>query len=197
MSAALKVGLTGGIGSGKSIVARIFKVLGIPCYDSDFHARNITETSPEVRNKIIETFGTNAYLPSGKYNRKEMSERVFNDSSILKELNSIVHPALESDYLKWYSQFESLPFVLKEAALLYEAGSYKQLDRMIVVTAPETLRVRRTLQRDPSRSQSQVENIIKNQWKEEDKVKLADFVIVNDDTELIMPQILNIYEQLI
>ena len=192
-----KVGLTGGIGSGKSIVAKIFKILGIPCYDSDFQARTITESSIEVRNKIISRFGSNAYLPSGKYNRKEMAERVFNDSSILKELNAIVHPALESDYLTWYSMHSSLPFVLKEAALLCETGSFKQLDKMIVVSAPEALRIQRTLLRDPSRSQNQIENIVKNQWPEENKVKLADFVINNDGIELIIPQVLYIYKQLI
>ena len=197
MSSALKVGLTGGIGSGKSIVAKIFKVLGIPCYDSDLHARTITETSFEVREKIISRFGTNSYLPSGEYNRKEMAERVFNDSAILKELNAIVHPALESDFNSWYTKYANLPFVLKEAALLYETGSFKQLDKMIVVSAPEGLRMQRTLLRDPNRSQTQIENIIRNQWREDDKVQLADFLIINDDTELIIPQIINIYKQLI
>jgi len=192
MSKALKVGLTGGIGSGKSLVARIFGILGVPCYDSDFKAKWLVENSPDVRQRILQTFGDISYLPSGEYNRQAIAEIVFKDKNALEKLNSIVHPALQADFNHWYNNNSALPFVLKEAALLFETGSYRQLDRIIVVTSPLELRIKHILTRDPHRTKEQIENIIKNQWQEEDKIKLANFTLHNNEKQLLISQVIDL-----
>lgn len=197
MDKTLKVGLTGGIGSGKSLVAKIFKELGIPCYDSDIQARWVTENSPEVKDSIQATFGNSAYLTTGEYNRKLMAEMIFKNPASLEKLNSIVHPALEIDFNLWCQHNSQHAYILKEAALLFETGINKKLDKMIVVSAPINVRIQRIISRDPQRSKEQIEDIIKNQWPEEEKLKLADFIVNNDDKHLIIPQVLEIHKYLI
>jgi dephospho-CoA kinase len=190
----LKVGLTGGIGSGKTIVSRIFKALGVPIYDADSRAKFLTNNDPDLREGIITLLGENAYDQQG-LNNTWIASQVFNNENKLDLLNKLIHPAVALDFQKWLNNSEA-DYVVKEAALLYEAGSYQDLDKIIVVSAPEELRMKRVLERDPHRDRDQVEDIIKRQWPEAEKVKRADFVIVNDEQNLVVPQVLKLHKKL-
>ena len=193
MGAPLQIGVTGGIGSGKSLVCKIFLCLGVPVYDADSHAKNLMTTDGILISNIKKEFGTLSYNTDGSLNRKYLSETVFNDPKKLETLNSLVHPRVAHDYAKWVREHSHLPYVVKEAALLYEAGSYQQLDKIIVVTAPDELRIERVVNRDPQRSREQIKAIIGQQMPQEEKVKRADFVVVNDETTLLIPQVLGLH----
>ncbi len=195
MSKPLKVGITGGIGAGKSIVSQIFEVLGIPVYDADSRAKWLMNNDSDIRKAIIHLFGNESYT-EGALNRAFIARKTFHNKEKLDELNAIVHPAVGDDYIHWEKAQKS-PYSLKEAALLYEAGSYKQLDLVIVVSAPEALRIKRVLKRDPQRTSEDIKAIISKQWPQEKKDSLADFVIFNDDVRLVIPQVLSIHEKII
>ena len=189
----LKIGITGGIGSGKTIVCRIFKTLNIPVYDADSQARYILNNNSELRNQILKLFGANAYTDSG-LNNTWIAKHVFNDEQKLNKLNSLVHPLVGGDFEIWNNRNIDRPYVIKEAALLYESGSYRGLDKIVVVTAPETLRVERILSRDKHRTEDQVRAIMKRQWSEKDKIAKADYLISNNDQQLVIPQVLELHE---
>jgi dephospho-CoA kinase len=189
----LQIGVTGGIGSGKSLVCRIFLCLNVPVYDADSHAKNLMTTDGILSSNIRKEFGDLSYNTDGSLNRKYLSATVFNDAKKLETLNSLVHPRVAYDYEKWVNEHHHHPYVVKEAALLYEAGSYKQLDRIIVVTAPDELRIERVAKRDPQRSKEQITAIIGKQMPQEEKMKRADFVVVNDETTLLIPQVLGLH----
>jgi dephospho-CoA kinase len=191
----LQIGITGGIGSGKSLICKIFASLGVPIYDADSRAKSIMTTDGILVEQIKKEFGSLAYTNDGKLNREYISEVVFNDATKLKKLNELVHPRVGIDSEKWIEENASYPYLLREAALLFESGSFKKLDKVIVVTAPEVLRVKRVLQRDKQRTEQEVIAIIRNQMSEEEKVKRADYVIHNDETELVVPQVLKLHEQ--
>lgn len=191
-----QIGITGGIGSGKTVVARIFTALGIPVYNADDRAKALQEEDTDLKASIREAFGDKAYLADGRLNRSYLAEVVFRDPEKLKRINELVHPAVADDYRQWVQQHAGAPYVLKEAALLYETGSYQALDRVIVVTAPESLRIDRVLQRDKHRTREAVEAIIAKQLPEQEKIDRADFVIVNDEKQLLIPQVLDIHEVL-
>jgi dephospho-CoA kinase len=193
----LQIGITGGIGSGKSLICKIFSCLGIPIYDADSRAKSIMTTDGILVGQIKKEFGSLAYSKDGKLNREYLSTAVFNDAAKLKRLNELVHPRVGADSEKWVEENATHPYLLREAALLFESGSFKKLDKVIVVTAPEALRVKRVLQRDKQRTEQEVIAIIRNQMTEEEKVKRADFVIHNDETELVVPQVLKWHEQFI
>jgi len=146
---------------------------------------------------IKKEFGILSYDAKGVLNRQHLANSVFNQPDKLKRLNELVHPRVALDYENWVSSQADVKYVLKEAALLFESGSYQSLDKIIVVTAPETLRVKRVLLRDPHRSMQQTKEIISNQMAEEEKTKRADYVIVNDETTLLIPQVLNLHLQFI
>ena len=190
----LQIGITGGIGSGKSLVCRIFLCLGVPVYDADSHAKNLMTTDGILVSNIKKEFGELSYNPDGSLNRKYLSTTVFNDSKRLETLNSLVHPRVARDYASWVLEQGHHTYVLKEAALLYEAGSYKQLDKVVVVMAPDELRVERVLKRDPQRSREQIRAIIGQQMSQEEKMKRADFVVDNGETTLLIPQVLELHE---
>lgn len=190
---ALQVGITGGIGSGKSLVCRIFLCLGTPVYDADSHAKKLMTTDGILISNIKKEFGDLSYNTDGSLNRKHLSATVFNDTGKLEKLNSLVHPRVAYDYEQWVLRHGHHPYVLKEAALLYETGSYQQLDKIVVVTAPDELRIERVVRRDPQRSKEQVKAIIKQQMPQVEKVKRADFVVVNDETTLLIPQVLDLH----
>lgn len=190
----LKVGITGGIGVGKSFVANIFKSMNIPFYDADQWAKELMNSDESIRQGLIEAFGQSVYFDDGTLNRKWLSSRVFNDNAQLETLNGIVHPVVIQHAKDW-AQRQKGCYSLKEAALLFESGSYTSLDYTILVVAPLALRVQRVMQRDEV-SQKQVEDRISKQWPEEQKRKLADFIIVNDGIEPLLPQINNIHKQL-
>lgn len=190
----LRLGITGGIGAGKSIISRIFQVLEIPVYDSDSRAKRLMYL-PNVKTRIVSLFGDEAYI-DGQLNRKLLAQTAFKAPEKLQQLNAIVHPAVAEDFSIWTSQ-QTAPYVLQEAALLFEAGSYKRLDKIITVTAPVDVRIKRVLARDTHRSEQDVHDIMDKQWPEEQKVEQSDYVIHNDEQHLIIPQVLKIHQEII
>jgi dephospho-CoA kinase len=192
----LQVGITGGIGSGKSLVCKIFQSLGVPVYDADSRAKALMTTDNILIGQIKKEFGDQAYNANGSLNRKHISEVAFADASKLKTLDSLVHPRVGDDYSQWAAK-QSHPYVLKEAALIFEAGSYKTLNKVIVVSAPEELRIKRVMARDPQRSEQMIKDIIGNQMPESEKISRADFVITNDESKLVIPQVLSIHQHLL
>lgn len=186
----LQIGITGGIGSGKSLIARIFSLLSIPIYDADTVAKMLMATDKELIASIKQSFGEAAYHKNGALNRPYLAQNVFNKSENVNLLNSMVHPRVGLHYKAWVKQHAPSPYIIKEAALLFESGSYKQLDKIIAVFAPEEVRITRTLKRDPQRSRDQVLAIIDKQMNEGEKMGKADFVVYNDDSQLVIPQVL-------
>ena len=174
------VGLTGGIGSGKSTIARLFSALGIAVYDSDTEAKKLINTSAEIKKRIVEVFGAEAYA-EGVYNRAYMADIVFRNPDKLAVLNSIVHPVLADHFNQWVA-LQTLPYVIKEAAILFESGSYKNCDFIITVTAPETLRISRCMSRDGS-TEAQVRARMAQQWTDAQRIALSDAVIENINLE--------------
>jgi dephospho-CoA kinase len=193
----LQIGITGSIGSGKSLVCRIFHQLGAPVYDADSHAKNLMTTDGILVSAIKKEFGDLAYNRDGSLNRVYMANHVFHDQQKLDILNSLVHPRVFDDYLQWTAPHHQYPYLIKEAALLFEAGSEKTLDKIIVVHAPESIRIKRVLARDAHRTVEQVMAIVGKQMADDEKLKRADYVIVNDETELIIPQVLKLHNQFI
>lgn len=193
MDKPLQIGITGGIGSGKSLVCKIFRSLGISVYDADSHAKELMTTDGILISNIRKEFGELSYHGDGSLNRKYLSSTVFNDAGKLEKLNKMVHPRVGEDYLQWVAEHRDQSYVIKEAALLFEAGSYKLLDKVMVVTAPDWLRIERVKQRDPQRTEEQIRTIIGNQMPQEEKMKHADFTIVNDESVLLIPQVLKLH----
>jgi dephospho-CoA kinase len=189
----LQIGITGGIGSGKSLVCKIFQCLGVPVYDADSRAKALMTTDGILISQIKKEFGNLSYHTDGTLNRKHISEAAFGDPGKLKTLDALVHPRVAENYSAWVGE-QSHPYVIKEAALLFEAGSYKTLDKIIVVSAPESLRIKRVIARDPQRSEQMVKDIISSQMPESEKTSRADFVVVNDESELVIPQVLRLHQ---
>ncbi len=190
------VGITGGIGSGKTTVAKIFSILGIPVYYADDRAKWLMQNDAQLQNKIKNAFGDESYLPEGSLNRDFLAKTVFADPEKVKTINSLVHPAVGRDFSDWASN-HTTPYVLKEAALIFETGSNESLDFVINVSSPLKVRLARTLMRDPFRSEEQIHQIINQQLPDEQKNELADFVIKNTDNKLLIPQVLKIHQKLI
>jgi dephospho-CoA kinase len=187
-----KIGITGSIGSGKSTVTQIFAMLGVPVYDADIRAKLLMVTSPALIQSIKDLFGNEAYLSSGALNRKHISDKAFTDKNILTQLNGLVHPAVYNDFDEW-SNAQQTPYVIKEAALMFESNSYKQLDEVIVVTAPEELRIQRAIARDGATKEAVVSRM-KNQLSQEEKLARGQHEIKNNEMELIIPQVLKLHE---
>lgn len=185
----IKVGLTGGIGSGKTTIARIFETLGIPVYYADDAAKRLMNTNEELKASIIRHFGEESYLQEG-LNRKYIASIVFNDKEKLELLNSLTHPITMQDALVWMNN-QTSPYVIKEAALLFESGAAEQLDHIIGVYAPQHIRVKRVMDRDHSTAEEVMKRITR-QIDEEMKMKLCDFVITNNDQQLVIPQVLEL-----
>jgi len=186
----LKIGLTGGIGSGKSTVARIFEVLGVPVYYADVAAKRLMTEDEELKTAITSAFGANAYI-NGNLNREYIAGQVFNDDEKISVLNSLVHPATIKDAARWMNT-QQAPYIIKEAALLFESGSNKDLDYVIGVSAPFDLRIQRTMHRDHI-SAREVRARAEKQMDEVLKLRLCDYVIVNDEHEMLIPQVLALH----
>lgn len=187
------IGLTGGIGSGKSTIARLFAALGIAVYDSDTEAKKLINTSAEIKKRIVEVFGAEAYA-EGVYNRAYIADIVFRNPDKLAVLNSIVHPVLADDFNQWVA-LQTSPYVIKEAAILFESGSYKNCDFIITVTAPETLRISRCMSRDGS-TEAQVRARMAQQWTDAQRIALSDAVIENinlEETEKRVRELNNLF----
>ncbi len=191
----LKIGITGGIGSGKSTVASIFSILGIPVYYADDRAKWLMVNEPRLVAAIISLFGQEAYLPKGDLNRSHIAKLAFNNPKLLQNLNKLVHPAVKEDYLRWHIVQKNTPYTLKEAALLFESGSAKELDSVIEVFAAQKIRIKRVMSRDGI-SRKQVMSRIKNQMPELEKRKLADFVILNDGKIGLIEQVIALDKKL-
>jgi len=190
----VRVELTGGIASGKTTVAKIFELLGVPVYYADDAAKQIMNEDEELKLAIQEQFGAEAYK-NGELDRSYLAEKVFNNPFRLEILNSLVHPATIRDALNWMNRQQSL-YTIKEAALIFESGAAEQLDYIIGVSAPVALRIKRTMERNHA-SYDEVVKRMNNQVDEKIKMKLCDFIIQNDEQELVIPQVLELHEKLL
>lgn len=188
------VGLTGGIGSGKTTVAEQFLKLGIPVYIADDEAKNLMRRSKVIKRKLIALFGDEAYF-NGELNKPFLANMIFNDKTYLEKMNAIVHPRVSRHFKKWALKQEA-PYVIKEVAILFENGAQKACDFIITVTAPIEMRIKRLLKRDNT-SESKIEAIMKNQWTDEEKVKYSHFVIVNTELESTKNQVGKIHKKIL
>ena len=188
----LKIGLTGGMGSGKTILSRIFSVLGVPVFYADDAAKTVMNGDAELKQKIMSLFGADAYMED-QLNRKYISSIVFNDPFKLEQLNALVHPVTIAAADKWMQQ-QTAPYVIKEAALMFEAGAAAHLDYVIGVFAPQSMRIRRAMQRDGITREEALARI-NNQVDDNIKMKLCDFVIVNDEQQSVLSQVLKLHEK--
>ena len=187
----LKVGITGGIGSGKTIIGKIFRVLGIPVFDADTEAKRLMTMNEALIHAIKVEFGQEAYHKDGLLNRAYMAGEVFNDETKLKKLNAMVHPIVIEAGEEWAAK-QDAPYTIKEAALLFESGSYKHNNYNVLVTAPLELRIQRVMQRDDVTIE-QVKARVERQWSDEQKKQLADFEITNDGKQALIPQVMNLH----
>lgn len=188
----LKIGLTGGIGSGKTTVAKIFELLGMPVFYADEASKRLYHTNEELRSSLKKHFGEDVYT-NDQLNRSKLAAIVFNDPAKLELLNNLVHPLTIKDAEEWMQQ-QKVPYIIKEAALLFEAGSAGGLDYIVGVSTPQHLRIKRVMDRDGI-TREEVLSRMKRQIDEEKKMLLCDFVIKNDEQELVIPQVLTLHEK--
>ena len=188
------VGLTGGIGSGKTTIANFFKELNVPIYFADIEAKKLMNKSKVLQKKIKAIFGERAYIKN-ELNRPFIAERIFNDKNLLQQMNAIVHPKVGKHFIKWLNKQNS-PYVIKEAAILFENNSYKNYDYIITVVAEEKERINRILHRDNT-SEQKIKDIMQNQWDDSKKVKLSDFVIHNKSLDNTKKQVYSIHRKLL
>ena len=184
------VGITGGIGSGKTTVSKVFKALGIAVYNSDLKSKSILTSNKSLKQELVSCFGEEIYNSEG-INRKYFASIIFSDKELLNKSNKIIHPYVKRDFKEWVSKQKSA-YVIKESAILFETGIYKQLDKIILVKAPKKQRIQRVLKRD-STSKSEVLNRISNQWSDNKKKELSDFIINNEESKMILDQVLSIH----
>ena len=189
----LKIGITGGIGSGKTTVCQIFELLGVPVFYADAAAKEVMHTDEELMKGIIGTFGVQSFSQEGILNRKYIADLVFNDKKALEMLNALVHPAVFRAFDSWLLKFADRPYVLKEAALLFESESYRMCTHSILVKAPEALKIRRVMERDHI-TEAEVQLRMARQFTDEQKERLADYTILNDELHLLIPQVLKLHE---
>jgi len=192
-----KIGITGSIGSGKSIVCKIFEQLGVPVYYADERAKSLMISNAEIINKVKLLFGHESYSETGELNRKHLSEIAFNNKDLLTQLNQIVHPIVFKDFDNWLVEKEQLniKYIIKEAALMFETDSYKKIDKFIVVTAPMELRISRTMQRD-SITKEQILSRMNNQLSQEEKLAKADYEIINNEEISLIEQVFSLHQLL-
>jgi dephospho-CoA kinase len=190
----IKVGVTGGIGSGKSLICQVFSHLGVPVYTADEVAKNLMDQDPEIKNAMTGVFGATIY-EGGKLNRSKLSGLIFDNPKWLAYVNKIVHPAVRHNFSEWCSSFNGVPFIIQESAILFESNAFNLFDFIILVTAPDEIRIQRVLGR-PGMTREKILGIMKNQLTEEEKIVRSHFVINNDETTLILPLILSIYAEM-
>lgn len=183
----LQIGITGGIGTGKSTVCKLFASLGIPIYDADSQARLLMDTNAQLKQQIVTTFGAESY-ENGQLNRRYLAQTVFGNSEKVTQLNALVHPCVAAHYATWVAS-QQTAYIVKEAALLFESSSWKHLDKIIVVTAPLDVRLERIKKRDPQRTETEIQQIMAKQMPEEEKISRADYLINNDGLMPLMPQV--------
>ncbi len=189
-----RVGITGGIGSGKSLVCKVLSMFGIPVYHADAEARKLMETDPLLRGELIRLCGAEIYT-SGRLNRPLMSRLIFSNSDLLQAVNSVVHPAVAHDFDAWSARQSGYPYLVQESALLFESGAWERFDVVVLVTAPEAVRTARVLNR-PGMTVEKIRAIVKNQLAEEEKIVRSHVVFHNDGNNLILPGIVALHTTL-
>lgn len=189
-----RIGLTGSIGSGKTLISEIFKTLGIQAFDADMEARKIVD-SPQIVQQLTEFYGSGILLED-RINRAKLAEIVFSNLSQLQKLNDLIHPEVRNHFRNWSAGMSDCKYVIYEAAIIFESGFYTQLESTILVTAPKEIRIERVMNRDKA-TREQVEARVKNQWPEERKRKLANYIISNSGQELLIPQVMKIHSQIV
>tara|TARA_B100000609_G_scaffold21492_1_gene15389 strand:- start:1427 stop:2020 length:594 start_codon:yes stop_codon:yes gene_type:complete len=189
------VGITGGIGAGKSTVSKICKHLGFKVYNSDDRAKEIVSEDSNIKKRIISLFGNNVYK-NGVLDRKFLSDKIFNDKGSLQNINSIIHPAVKKDFNNWVINNSNEKILFKESALLFESGAYKELDKIILIVSDKNLRISRVLNRDKLRKKKEIESIIDKQINEVDAIKYADLVINNNHKKMLLPSVIREIEKL-
>jgi dephospho-CoA kinase len=190
----LKAGITGGIGSGKSIVSRILKTMGYPVFDADQTAKDLY-LEKHIKLSVMEVLGELSYLENGQPNKKYIAERIFNNPVLLQSINNILHPEVNRKFYDWVNLNKDADIVFKEAAIMFESGSNKTVDLVVGILAKESIRISRVMNRD-SKSESEIRKIMMHQMKENELAQICDYTIINDDSMPLMPQILKLLEKL-
>lgn len=188
----LKVGVTGGIGSGKSLICDTFRHLGVPVFIADIESKILVNTNSNLRQKLVAAFGEDTYTPYG-INKERMSALIFYNIDALRTMNSIVHPFLKERFHQWLEQNSKKDYSIMEAAILFESGSDKEVDKIVTVFAPEEIRIKRVMERD-GMTIDRVKSRMRNQMGEEEKIKRSDYVIVNDGNQMVLPQVLKLHQ---
>lgn len=189
----LKVGITGGMGSGKSVVCKIFKLLGIPVFEADIIAKELLDNDSQIKTELINLFGETIYIQNQGIDRKKLAFIIFNDNIALHRVNGLVHPSVKEKFNDWVKK-QDAPYIIHEAAILFESGFYKLMDYNILISAEKELRVKRVMERNNISAEMVLARIGK-QWADDKKAKLADRVILNNN-ELLIPKILEIDKKL-
>jgi len=188
----IKVGVTGGIGSGKSLVCQVFSVLGIHVYYADAESKKLADSDPEIREKLISIAGSTVYNDAG-LNRPILADLIFSNNVLLEKVNRIIHPRVAAHFQKWCVLHAHETYIIHESAILFESGLYKEFDRIIAVTAPKEIRISRILSRT-NMSVEKAEEIMKNQLPQEETAERSDYTIINDEFTLLIPQILHLHK---
>lgn len=188
------LGLTGGIGSGKSVIAELFQMMGIPVYDSDARSKILTDTDDELKEKISCLFGAEIYT-NGLLNRQALARKIFGDEKALQAVNALIHPAVERDFRSWVKEHSQFPVLIQETAILFEAGLESHFDQIICVTAPEDVRVERVCKRNNIAPET-VRERMKNQISESERRGKSDIIVVNDNIQAVLPQVLKLVQSL-
>lgn len=191
---AITIGITGGIGSGKSTVCKVFKLLGVPVFEADLVAKNLINSNTEIKSKLIHLFGSDIYSVNGRIDRKKLANIIFSNDIQLAKINAIIHPVVRKEFQKWVAK-QKTEYVIHEAAILFETGLYKIMDFTILVSAPKIERVKRVMQRDNISKEKVLERMEK-QWSDEQKRKLATIEIKNGERDLILPEIIKTDKQI-
>jgi len=191
----LKVAITGGIGSGKTMVCSVFEKLGIPVFYADLEARRLMDSEVPLKEKIVKYFGIEIFDDNFQLNRSKLAAIIFNNKEALSAINELVHPAVKNEFNRW-SEKQSAPYVIEEAALIFESGLATNFDKIITVSAPVDVRIERVMKRDTIAKENVIERI-NNQMDEGLKLQQSDFIIVNDGKEMLLPQIINIHNKLL
>jgi len=191
----IKIGLTGGIGAGKSLVAQLFGLLDIPIFYADLAAKYLMVNDSVLKLKVSELLGAESYLEDGSLNKPHIGQKIFSDDALLKALNALTHPAVNQATKEWFT-WQKSPYAISESALIFESGHQQSFDRIISVSAPEALRIDRVMKRDKI-SRDQVKARMLKQWEQERKDEAADHIIYNDGQQLLIPQVLEIHRTLV
>lgn len=188
------VGLTGGIGSGKTTVAKLFETMGCPVYNSDEKAKELYY-NPEIKKAVCQLLGAEAYINEKEIDKNYIAQKVFNNKDLLNQLNVIIHPAVKQDFINFKNKFSPQTLIIKETALLFEASINKELDYSILVTAPTELKISRVLKRSGI-PKTEIEARMNAQWNDERKAQMANFIITNDDKSALIPQVITVFNKL-